>query len=147
MKFVVLIILGLFLNKSCEGQTKNDLKETVLEYTATSRGFYNKIRVQNQLISISNDRDNKEKIIGTQLANQDWNELIGYFNQINLDSLPLLKSPSKQRFHDGAAIAHFEITHKGKKYTTTSFDHRNPPEHIKKIVTKLNTFVKKNNED
>ena len=33
MKLFTMIFLSLFLGKSCEGQTKNDLKTAVLEYT------------------------------------------------------------------------------------------------------------------
>jgi uncharacterized protein YfcZ (UPF0381/DUF406 family) len=39
-----------FLGKSCVGQNKQDLESAVIEYTANSRGFYQKITIQNQMV-------------------------------------------------------------------------------------------------
>jgi hypothetical protein len=37
------------------GQKKQDLESAVIEYTANSRGFYQKITIQNQMVLISKD--------------------------------------------------------------------------------------------
>ncbi len=138
-----MIFLSLFLGKSCTSQTKNDLKTAVLEYTANTRGFYQKITIQNQMVAVSKDRSGTEKAVETKISDADWNQLVGYFETIDLDSLATLKAPTEKRFHDGAAIANLEVTYKDKKYKTTSFDHGYPPEAIKKLVTKINSFAKK----
>lgn len=143
MKLFTIIFLSFFLGKSCESQTPNDLKTAVLEYTANTRGFYQKIIIQNQTVSVSKDRGNKEKLVVTKISDADWKELVGYFEKINLDSLPTLKAPTEKRFYDGAAIANLQVIYKSKTYQTTSFDHGNPPEEIQKIVTKINSFAKK----
>jgi hypothetical protein len=143
MKLFTMLFLSLFLSKSCEGQTKNDLKTAVLEYTANTRGFYQKITIQDQLVSISKDRSGTDKPVETKISDKDWKELIGYFETINLDSLATLKAPTEKRFHDGAAIANLEVMYKDKTYKTTSFDHGYPPDAIKKIVVKINSFAKK----
>jgi hypothetical protein len=70
-------------------------------------------------------------------------ELVGYFETINLDSLATLKAPTQKRLHDGAAIANLKVVYKDKTYKTESFDHGFPPETIKILVTKINTFAKK----
>ena len=143
MKLFTMIFFSLFLGKSCEGQTKNDLKTAVLEYTANTRGFYQKITIQDQTISVSKDRNGNVKPVTTKISEKDWNELIGYFEAINLDSLPTLKAPTEKRFYDGAAIANLQVVYKDKTYQTASFDHGYPPETIKNIVTKINSFAKK----
>ena len=143
MKLFTMIFLSVFLSKSCEGQTKNDLKTAVLEYTANTRGFYQKITIQDQMVSVSKDRSGNDKPIATKISDADWKELISYFETINLDSLATLKAPTEKRFHDGAAIANLEVSYKDKKYKTTSFDHGYPPEAIQKLVTKINSFAKK----
>jgi len=143
MKLFTMIFLSLFLSKSCEGQTKNDLKTAVLEYTASTRGFYQKITIQDLMVIVSKDRSRNEKPLATKISEEDWKELAGYFETIELDSLPTLKAPTEKRFHDGAAIANLKINFKDKEYKTTSFDHGYPPEAIKKIVDKINTFAKK----
>ncbi|HQE33342.1 MAG TPA: hypothetical protein PLO52_04890 [Flavobacterium alvei] len=143
MKLYAMIFLSLFLGKSCTSQTKNDLKTAVLEYTANTRGFYQKITIQNQMVAVSKDRSGTEKAVETKISDADWKELISYFETINLDSLATLKAPTEKRFHDGAAIANLEVSYKDKKYKTTSFDHGYPPEAIQKLVTKINSFAKK----
>jgi hypothetical protein len=57
--------------------------------------------------------------------------------------LETLKAPTEKRFHDGAAIANLKVTYQDKSFQTEAFDHGNPPEAIKKIVDKINTFAKK----
>jgi hypothetical protein len=137
-----MILLSIFLGKSCTSQTKNDLKTAVLEYTANTRGFYQKITIQNQMVTVSKDRSGNDKPVGTKISDKDWNELVGYFETVELDSLATLKAPTEKRFHDGAAIASLKVTYKDKTYQTEAFDHGYPPEAIKKLVTKINSFAK-----
>jgi len=143
MKKYALVLLSLFLSISCSAQPKNNLKKAVLEYTASSRGFYQKITIENQMVTVSKDRKEIEKPIATKISAADWKELVGYFKTIPLDSLEMLKAPTKKRFHDGAAIAHFKVIYKDKTLETDAFDHGYPPEAIKKLVTKINSFAKK----
>jgi len=143
MKLFTMLFLSLLVSKSCTGQTKNDLKLAVIEYTASTRGFYQKITVENQMVSVSKDRSGTEKPIVTKISDKDWKELVGYFESLNLDSLATLKAPTEKRFHDGAAIANLKVTYQDKSFQTEAFDHGNPPEAIKKIVDKINTFAKK----
>ena len=143
MKLFTMLFLSLFVSKSCESQTKNDLKTAVLEYTANTRGFYQKITIQDQMVSVSKDRSGNEKPAAVKISDKDWKELVGYFETINLDELQTLKAPTEKRFHDGAAIANLKVTYKDKTYQTAAFDHGYPPEAIKKLVDKINTFAKK----
>lgn len=143
MKLFTMILLSIFLGKSCSSQTKKDLDAALLEYTANTRGFYQKISILNHMITISKDRSGTVKPVAKKISDADWKELVGYFETITLDSLSSLKAPTEKRFYDGAAIANLKITYKEKIYETTAFDHGFPPEKIKKIVTKINSFVEK----
>lgn len=143
MKLFTVIIMSLFLSKSCESQTKNDLKTAVVEYTANTRGFYQKITIQNQMVTVSKDRSGNDKPVATKISEKDWKELVGYFETIELDSLPTLKAPTEKRFYDGAAIADLKVTYNDKTYQTEAFDHGFPPGVIKKLVNKINSFAKK----
>ena len=142
MKLFTMIFLSLFLSKSCESKAQKDLKTAVLEYTANTRGFYQKITIQNQMVTVSKDRSGNDKPFDTKISDKDWNELVGYFETVELDSLATLKAPTEKRFHDGAAIASLKVTYKDKAYQTEAFDHGYPPEAIKKLVTKINSFAK-----
>ena len=142
MKLFAMILLSVFLGKSCSSQSKNDLKTAVLEYTANTRGFYQKITIQNQLVVVSKDRNDNGIKEETKISDADWKELIVYFENIELDSLSTLEAPTGKRFHDGAAIANLKITYQGKTYGTPAFDNGFPPEKIKKLVDKINSFAK-----
>ncbi len=135
--------MSVFLGKSCSSQTKNNLNSAIIEYTATTRGFYQKITIENQIISISKDRSGNDKPLATKISDKDWKELLGYFNAVELDSLATLKAPTEKRFYDGAAIADLKVTYKDKTYETEVFDCGYPPTVIKKLVDKINTFAKK----
>jgi len=143
MKLFTVILLSVFLSKSCTSQTKNDLNSAIVEYTASTRGFYQKITIENQTVSISKDRSGNEKPVANKISEKDWKELVGYFENINLDSLATLKAPTEKRFHDGAAIANLKVIYKDKTYEPEAFDHGIPPAEIKKLVDKINTFAKK----
>ena len=94
------------------------------------------------MVTVSKDRSGNDKPVGTKISDKDWNELVGYFETVELDSLATLKAPTEKRFHDGAAIASLKVTYKDKTYQTEAFDHGYPPEAIKKLVTKINSFAK-----
>jgi len=138
-----MIFLSMFLGKSCSSQTKNDLKTANLEYIANTRGFYQKITIQDHKVTISKDRSENDKPIATAISEKDWNELVDYFETMVLDSLPTLKAPTEKRFYDGAAIANLKVVYKNITYETESFDYGNPPVAIKKLVDKINSFAKK----
>lgn len=145
MKLLSLLILTLFLGKSCDGEAQKNIETAQLVYTANSRGFHQEISIENHIAIIKNDR--KGKAIETKISDKDWKELVQLFKEVNLDEIKDLKSPTEKRFYDGAAIANLKINYEGKSYESQSFDHGFPPDKIKKIVTKINSFAKQNNEN
>ncbi|WP_369765940.1 hypothetical protein [Flavobacterium sp. WC2429] len=147
MKILSLLFLTLFLGKGCEGDKKQDIETAVIEYVANTRGFYQKITIEKQMVFISNDRSGKEKIEPTKISDTDWKELIDLFQDVNLDEIKDLKSPTEKRLYDGAAIANIKITYKGISYESPSFDHGFPPFEIKKLVNKINSFAKQKDEN
>ena len=143
MKLLSLLFLTIILGKGCDNATAQDMQNTVIEYTANTRGFYQNITIKDQLVSVSKDRNNNDKAISTKISDADWTALINDFKELKLETLKDLKAPTEKRFYDGAAIANLKITYKDKSYETTSFDHGFPPKEIKKLVDKINTFAKK----
>ena len=111
MKLLSLLFLTIILGKGCDNATAQDMQNTVIEYTANTRGFYQNITIKDQLVSVSKDRSGNDKPVLTKISDADWKELTAYFETINLDSLATLKAPTEKRFHDGAAIADLEVTY------------------------------------
>ena len=143
MKILSILFLTIFLGNGCDSAKAQDMENAIIEYTANTRGFYQKITLKNQMVTVSKDRDGKDKAVPIKITDADWKELLACFKTIELDSLSKLKAPTEKRFHDGAAIANLKITFKDKTYETTGFDHGFPPKEIKKFVAKINSFVKK----
>ncbi|WP_162126864.1 hypothetical protein [Flavobacterium phycosphaerae] len=142
MKAISLILLTIFLGKSCSNEAQNDIANTTLQYTATTRGFFQKIVVINQKATISRDRNGVEAPEEITISDADWKELVASFEKINLEEVPNLKDPTQKRFYDGAAIADLKIRYKDKNYETVPFDHGFPPAAIEKLVTKIVSLAK-----
>ncbi|MGA9638873.1 hypothetical protein [Flavobacterium sp.] len=147
MKILSLLLLSLFITKSGCAHSDIDMKTAVVEYVANTRGFYQKITINNQEFWVTTDRSGNEKPNKIKISDKDWNAFVGLFEKVDLIQLETLKAPTQKRFHDGAAIANLAITYQDKKYESSSFDHGFPPEEIKKIVEKINSFAKQNNDN
>ena len=145
MKLLSLLLLTIFLGKGCEGNTKQNIETAQIIYTANTRGYFQEISIEKHVISEKNDR--KGKAVQTKISDADWKELVQLFQEVELDEIKDLKSPTEKRFYDGAAIANLKINYDGKSYESQSFDHGFPPYEIKKIVTKINSLAKQNNEN
>jgi len=142
MKAISMILLTIFLGKSCSSQVQNDIANTTIQYTANTRGFYQKIVIINQKATISRDRNGNDTPRELKISDSDWKELITAFGKINLDELPNLKDPTQKRFYDGAAIANLKVRYQDKNYETKDFDHGNPPVEIEKLVNKIVSLAK-----
>jgi hypothetical protein len=142
MKAITIILLSVFLVKSCSNQAQNDIANTTLQYTASSRGFFQKIVVINQKATISRDRNGEKFPEEIAISDKDWKEIISYFEKIDLEKLPTLKDPTQKRFYDGAAIANLKVRYQDKNYETTDFDHEFPPAEIEKLVNKIVSLAK-----
>ena len=148
MKILSFLAVLLFACSSCNSKkmavaSTNEKYETlVIQYEANTRGFYQKLIVQNRTISATNDRNGKKNPIVQKISDSEWNALIFEFNKVNLETLPNIKAPTEKRFYDGAAIAGLKITFKGKTFETTNFDHGFPPMEIQKVVETVNSLFK-----
>lgn len=143
MKIIVAIAMVFFLAKGCNNETAKDMQAAQVEYTANTRGFYEKLMVNKGVLSKSEDRNSDAKAEVIHLDKEDTQELIAAFQEINLDDLKEYKAPTEKRFYDGAAIAKLKITYQGKTYESQDFDHGNPPVEIEKFVDKLVSFSKR----
>ncbi len=146
MKTITLLLLTIFLGKSCNNEAQNDLTNTTIQYTANTRGFYQKIVIINQKATISRDRNEKDLPQEITISEADWAALVTAFGKINLAEIPKLKDPTQKRFYDGAAIANLKVRYQGQEYKTTDFDHGFPPAAIEKLVTKIVALAKAKEE-
>jgi hypothetical protein len=137
MKLLSLVLLTIFLGKGCDAEQKQDIESAVIEYTATTRGFYQQIVVQNQKFTVTKDRNGEEKLVQQTISKADWKKIIESFQDADLEGFKDLKGPTEKRFYDGAAIGNIKVIFKGKTYETNGFDHGNPPLEIEKLVNRI----------
>lgn len=137
--FLILVLI------SCKANlfAQNNLKNAQLEYTANTRGFYQKILINNQMIAISNDRNDTLMTANTKIDIKDWTFLTAEFKKLKLDEISKLKPPTQKRQYDGAAFADLKIILNGKTYQTQSFDNGFPNLKIKKFIDKITSLAKK----
>lgn len=146
MKTLTLIFLSVFLAKSCSNEAQNDLTNTTIQYTANTRGFFQKIVIINQKATIYRHRNGEKLPEEMKISDADWKELVSLFSKINLEEIPNLKDPTQQRHFDGAAIANLKIRYQDNDYETTDFDHGIPPKEIEKLVNKIVALAKEKEE-
>ena len=152
MKKIAVLVVLFFAIVGCNNQKKvvendsktksevNEYKVPKIEYEASSRGFYEKIIIENQMVSVVNERDAKDNGETAKISDDVNKELSSYLNSVQLDQLATYKDPTQKRFYDGAAIANLKITIDGVEYKTVDFDHGNPPVEIEKLVNKIVSF-------
>ena len=147
MKILSLLFLTIMLGKGgCDAEAQSakvkEAEAATIEYTANTRGFFQKITIVNKAVIVSSDRNGNDKPQAIKLSEADWKFITAEVAKLKLENLPTYKAPTEKRFYDGAAIANMAITYKGKKYQTADFDHGFPPVEIDKLVNKVVSFGK-----
>jgi len=140
MKKGIVLLLSILVFAGCSGQKKATDSTIKVEYKAYSRGFYQVVTIENQMVFITKTRDEKPVVFKIPIA--DWKSLNMAIQALDLELLSQLKAPTEKRLFDGAAIANLKITKQGKTYESQSFDHGYPPAETEKIVNKILSFVK-----
>lgn len=140
MKIVFGILLILVYSNNCQqkhSHVSNFAQDDILiNYEASTRGFYEKIWITKDSISFSNDRSLKDVSI-TTCKKSDWDELIVLLNKTDIKTLPQLESPTKMHQFDGAAMATFSVKMNDETFETNIFDHGHPPKTISALVNKV----------
>lgn len=106
-----------------------------IEYTASSRGTYKQIIIDEKNVSTVTKRGGKPT--SKNCSTEDWERIAKIFKSIEVKNISELEPPSKAFQFDGAAIARLKITMDGKDYETQSFDHGNPPKEIAELVKEI----------
>ncbi|MFL1894495.1 DUF4377 domain-containing protein [Aquimarina sp. 2-A2] len=104
-----------------------------IEYEATSRGFYLAAIITQETITTSHDRNRKETD-SKPCSKQAWEKVQSLLNTIKIKEIHTLEAPTGKRLFDGAAHAQLKISTEDSIYTSTSFDHGEPPKQIEPLV-------------
>ena len=142
-KFLILstLILTLFACSGSKSYTKDGIP--TIFYEANTRGFFLALKVENQVLYTSNERDFKEYSNKIQISDTDWKEISELAKAVDLEKVKDLKWPTEKRYYDAAAFANIIFESKGVKYPANGFDHGFPPAEIEKLVTKITKLAEK----
>lgn len=130
--YLTLIILSFF---SC--LVFQDVEILYIEYKASTRGSFKKIVIRKDSTFIS-DRGNESKKVTKE---SDWVFLNQEIGQLGLKKLDLIEAPTDKRYSDRALSAQLSVATKNHLYHSNEFDHGNPPEPIKQMVTVLTKYL------
>lgn len=114
-------------------------------YRASTRGFFEAIWIEGNVLKYTKDRNLKETSI-YKLSEEQLSELMSLYNDLDVESIPSIKPPSKTFLHDAAAMATLTIVLNEKEYVSNGFDHGNPPKtfalFVDKVLSVKETMVK-----
>lgn len=136
-----LSIFMVFTSSRCNPEHIKSMEDAIIEYEATTRGFYFACTIKNKTLIKIVERDGKEIPIG--LTQTELQNLATAFEEINLEQLEELEASSEKRKYDAAPHATLRVSKDGKLFQTKSFDHGNPPKEIKKFIELLIKLSKK----
>jgi len=139
MKAFVIILLSLFLTKSCSEQ--KNLEQIEVQYIAETRGYYNSVKIENNKFFVIDVRNGEPREI--TLKKNEWKLLLDLFNDIDLITFEKLLGATNEREYDKRPFGNLFITKKNKRYKTKGFDHTIPPKEIKSFVDLILLFAKK----
>ncbi|MFD0863382.1 hypothetical protein ACFQ1M_14300 [Sungkyunkwania multivorans] len=143
MKIILALLFSTIGLKGCSQTTraeavkaKEQQSEMQIEYQAITRGSFYKTAVDKNTISLQKTRD-ESAVEKAPCSKSDWQSIKEITEEINLETIHDLEAPSTKSHYDGAASATISITIGDKTYTSSSFDHGNPPTELQPLVAKI----------
>src|SRR5690606_2236202 len=144
MKTLSIIFLLLISANGCSQDTETVTKKEgknnpVVEYEAASRGFFLKVRVTQDSISVANNRNSMSSVASTT---SQWNKITNALSDVEIEKIGTLAPPTERRAVDAAAHAFLTIKTGDTVHTSPTFDHGNPPVEIESLVKAILTLSK-----
>ena len=145
MKKIAVIVLTIIFAAGCSSKktaqatntgTKSATAALSFEYEAMTRGAYKKVVVTQESIVTIKDREIKD-VVSKAITKGDWDKLAAAAAKLDLDGLETLKAPSNKNHADAALAANLKVMKDGKTYSSSTFDHGNPPAEIAPLVMRI----------
>ncbi len=105
-------------------------------YEASTRGSFLHIKVDKNTIQKTTDRS-LENVTEKRCSKDDWATILSFLENIQLKNIDDLIAPTQKSSVDAALQAKLKITAMGNTYSSTNFDHGNPPQEIKQLVNTI----------
>lgn len=135
-KKITALLIFITINSCAAQEEKQNNLEII--YKAQTRGSSYQISYVNHKIDFKNN--SIEKTI--TLKAEDIKIISTLVSKINLDKIQTLIAPSSNSSSDRAMIAFFFIKVNKEAFTSSNFDHENPPQELNLLYQKLKTLIK-----
>jgi len=142
-KMLSLLVLTVMVATSCSSAKKSsidndDNKNLSFTYTAITRGTNNKVVIKDGTVETTQSRLSDKPVI-RKITDAEWASLKEVYNKKTVKDANLqdIYPPSKKHQFDGALGATLQITRNDIVYSSSTFDHGNPPSEIKDLVNKI----------
>lgn len=131
---VTILILIACTNCAAQDKTRSNLE---IIYKAQTRGSLFQISYVNNKINFKNNSIEKK----ITLKAEDIKIIYDLVSTINLTKIEDLIAPSSDSSSDRAMIAFFSIKVNKDVFTSSNFDHGNPPKELKLLYNKLKSLT------
>ncbi len=111
-------------------------KETVtqIEYESFSRRFRTHVIITKDSAICTTRKDKKFTLVSAE----EWKALTASLQQVKLEGIPAMVSPTNQREVDGASHSRISVSTKGNKYESQYFDGGRPMKQLAALYEKIN---------
>ena len=115
--------------------TNDTLNNNTLEirYEARTRGNAVLLQVLENTLTYKTKKEKKT----LKLTTENKKKINTLLENLDMENLKNLKSPTNKRMFDGAMIATLKIKKDDKEYSSSNFDHGHPPIELQSLVNLL----------
>lgn len=107
-----------------------------ITYQAFSRGSFFLVKINKGYIEKTSDRSFKNSV-SKKCPKEDWVTILHLIKNIDLEKIKEFIPPSDRRASDAARHGQLIIYSETKTFTSTYFDHGNPPKEIQQLVNTI----------
>ena len=136
LKITVPFIFIIFL--SCSAQEKNKKEVFKISYKAETRGSFIIIHFKDSSLVLKSTSADKSVV----LSNAEVINIQNIASKIKLSEIGALIAPSNERYKDAALTGSFIILKNDTSYTSSNFDHGNPPKELQELYNILQKYLK-----
>ena len=136
LKITVPFIFIIFL--SCSAQEKNKKEVFKISYKAETRGSFIIIHFKDSSLVLKSTSTDKSVV----LSNAEVINIQNIASKIKLSEIGALIAPSNERYRDAALTGSFIILKNDTSYTSSNFDHGNPPKELQELYNILQKYLK-----
>ncbi len=136
MKYLVVVLLSIFINKGCSQENQDDVMLKSITYQAVTRGSDYKCTVDKQKVGVSTS-GLETSSSSKDISKNDWGVIKAMVEKLEVSTIDKLEAPSANSSVDRTAIGSLSIRIGETIYESASFDDSNPPKELKPLINKI----------